>query len=112
GLALVLPPGTGTGAARPLRPRRSLRAELTEAGRAALAGSDAARLGERQRAVLEALAAGPASAASVARVAGGGHSTLRSLEKRGLVALEQVAEAPRRPKITGVGALVDGVEPT
>ncbi|HYP47952.1 MAG TPA: hypothetical protein VEQ61_04885, partial [Thermoleophilaceae bacterium] len=26
GLALVLPPGTGTGAARPLRPRRSLRA--------------------------------------------------------------------------------------
>ncbi|MGH2745542.1 MAG: hypothetical protein ACRDN8_24225, partial [Thermoleophilaceae bacterium] len=28
GLALVLPPGTGTGSARPLRPRRSLRAAL------------------------------------------------------------------------------------
>ena len=28
GLALVLPPGTGTGAARPLKRRRSLRAEL------------------------------------------------------------------------------------
>src|SRR4051812_25572696 len=39
GLALVLPPGTGTGAARPLRPRRSLRAELTDAGRAALDGA-------------------------------------------------------------------------
>ena len=35
GLALVLPPGTGTGAGRPLRPRRSLRAALTDAGRAA-----------------------------------------------------------------------------
>jgi primosomal protein N' (replication factor Y) (superfamily II helicase) len=29
GLALVLPPGTGTGTGRPLRPRRSLRAALT-----------------------------------------------------------------------------------
>ena len=32
GLALVLPPGTGTGAGRPLRPKRSLRAAIT-AGR-------------------------------------------------------------------------------
>jgi primosomal protein N' (replication factor Y) len=110
GLALVLPPGTGTGAARPLRPRRSLRASLTEEGQAAL--SDGSRLGERQRAVLEALSAGPAGAASVARVAGGGHSTLRSLEKRGLVALEQATEAPRRPQIANVGARVTGVEPT
>jgi primosomal protein N' (replication factor Y) (superfamily II helicase) len=108
GLALVLPPGTGTGAARPLRPRRSLRASLTEAGRMAPASG----LGERQRAVLEALTAGPASAASVARVAGGGHSTLRSLERRGLVALEQTTEAPRRPRIEDVGARCGGVEPT
>ena len=37
GLALVLPPGTGTGAGRPLRPKRSLRAAITPAGEAALA---------------------------------------------------------------------------
>jgi primosomal protein N' (replication factor Y) len=110
GLALVLPPGTGTGSGRPLRPRRSLRASLTEQGRVAL--GDGARLGERQRAVLEALVAGPASAASVARLAGGGHSTLRSLERRGLVSLEQAAEASRRPRIDGVGARSTAVEPT
>jgi primosomal protein N' (replication factor Y) len=110
GLALVLPPGTGTGAARPLRPRRSLRASLTESGLAALTGQE--RLGDRQRAVMEALRGGPASAASVARVAGGDHSTLRSLERRGLVSLEQAAEAPRRPRIAEVGARAGGVEPT
>src|SRR4051794_26561643 len=38
GLALVLPPGTGTGAGRPLRPKRSLRAAITPAGRGALRG--------------------------------------------------------------------------
>jgi primosomal protein N' (replication factor Y) len=109
GLALVLPPGTGTGSARPLRPRRSLRAALTDEGRAARADL---RLGERQRAVLEALASGPATASSVARVAGGDHSTLRSLERRGLVSLETAAEAPRRPRIDGVGARAGPVEPT
>jgi primosomal protein N' (replication factor Y) (superfamily II helicase) len=108
GLALVLPPGTGTGSARPLRPRRSLRATLTDAGRAA----GDARLGERQRAVLDALAAGPLSAAAAARLAGADHSTLRSLERRGLVALEQAAEAPRRPRIDSVGARAAGVSLT
>ena len=108
GLALVLPPGTGTGAARPLRPRRSLRAALTDEGRAARD----ARLGERQRAVLDALAAGPLGASAVARLAGADHATLRSLERRGLVSLEQAAEAPRRPVIEGVGARRGGVEPT
>src|SRR4051812_25182677 len=82
GLALVLPPGTGTGAGRPPRPRRSLRASLTGAGGGALEGAASWGLGERQRAVLEALSTGPAGAASVARVAGGDHSTLRSLERR------------------------------
>ena len=111
GLALVLPPGTGTGSARPLRPRRSLRAQLTAEGQAALA--DGVRLGDRQRAVLGALAAGPASASSVARLAGADHSTLRSLERRGLVTLEHAAEPPRRPRIESVGALREGgVEPT
>jgi primosomal protein N' (replication factor Y) (superfamily II helicase) len=106
GLALVLPPGTGTGAGQPLRPRRSLRAALTDAEQ------PASGLGDRQRAVLEALAAGPMSASAVARLAGADHSTLRSLERRGLVNLEQATEAPRRPRIEGVGARRGGVEPT
>jgi primosomal protein N' (replication factor Y) len=108
GLALVLPPGTGTGASRPLCPRRSLRAALTDEGRAATE----ARLGERQRAVLDALTAGAMSASVVVRLAGADHSTLRSLERRGLVRLEQATEAPRRPRIEGVGARRGGVEPT
>ncbi len=101
GLALVLPPGTGTGSGRPLRPRRSLRAALTENGREALSSS--ARLGHRQRAALDALAGGPAEVTAVARRAGADHSTLRSLERRGFVHLENAAEAPRRPRVDGVG---------
>jgi primosomal protein N' (replication factor Y) len=129
GLALVLPPGTGTGSGRRVGIRRALVAELTAAGRAALAaggggapggggaagGSGAAggagpvagggpRLGERQRAALEALSEGPLPAASVVRDVGGGHATLRSLEARGLVAIAN-AEQRRRPRIEGVGAV-------
>jgi primosomal protein N' (replication factor Y) len=113
GLALVLPPGMGTGAARPLRPRRSLRASMTAAGAAALAvgeaeGSNGAprrpRLGSRQRAALDALVAGPVGAATLARRAGCDHSTLRSLERRGLVSLEPAAEPARRPRLERVGA--------
>src|SRR5215212_7021209 len=68
GLALVLPPGTGTGRGPRVGVRRALVAELTEAGRAAVLpsagdGGAAARLGGRQRAVLEALADGPLTAA-------------------------------------------------
>ena len=40
GLALVLPPGTGTGSARPLRPKRSLRAALTAEGQTVLAAAE------------------------------------------------------------------------
>jgi primosomal protein N' (replication factor Y) (superfamily II helicase) len=110
GLALVLPPGTGTGSGRPLRPRRSLRAALTDEGRQALgAGS---RLGHRQSAVLDALAAGPAPVAALARLTGADHSTVRSLERRGLVRLENAAEPPRRPSVAGVGARAGRVEPT
>src|SRR3954453_14957300 len=101
GLALVLPPGTGTGSGRRVGVRRALVAELTDAGRAALGGGT--RLGERQRAALDALAEGPLPAASIARDTGGGHSTLRSLEARGVVALPG-AEQRRRPLIEGVGA--------
>jgi primosomal protein N' (replication factor Y) (superfamily II helicase) len=112
GLALVLPPGTGTGAGRPLLPKRSLRAALTDEGHAALAGNGAGRLGPRQSAVLRALAAGPASVAVVARDAGADHSTLRSLERRGLVSLENAAEPARRPSVHGVGARAGAVDPT
>jgi primosomal protein N' (replication factor Y) len=102
GLALVLPPGTGTGKGPSVGIRRALVASITESGRLALGG--AARLGERQRAALEALVAGPLPAASVARDVGGGHSALRSLEGRGLVEIVS-AEQRRRPQIEGVGAV-------
>jgi primosomal protein N' (replication factor Y) (superfamily II helicase) len=104
GLALVLPPGTGTGAARPVRRRRSLTAALTSAGQAALARTPAPRLGPRQRAALDALEHGAVGAAALARRAGCEHATLRSLERRGLIRLEQAAEAPRRPAVVTFGA--------
>ena len=117
GLALVLPPGTGTGAARPLRPRRSLRAALTDEGRAAW--RTAAERNPAQAAEPPARGAtrsppgrlAGSDRVAVARLAGADHSTLRSLERRGLVQLEQATEAPRRPRIEGVGAR-GGVEPT
>jgi primosomal protein N' (replication factor Y) (superfamily II helicase) len=107
GLALVLPPGIGTGSGRRIGPRRSLRAALTDEGR-----GNGHRLGHRQRAVIEALAGGPAAVSVVARRAGADHSTLRSLERRGLVRLERSTEAPRRPRVEGVGASAGAVELT
>ena len=104
GLALVLPPGTGTGSGRPLRPRSSLRAALTDAGRAAAADAIAG-LGERQQAALRGLAEGPVAAAALTRSAGCGHGTLRALERRGLVSLEQAADPSRRPALEQVGAV-------
>ena len=62
GLQLVLPPGTGDRAARTVRSKVELRAEILPAGEAALSGGE--RLGVKQRAVLEALRAGEMSAAS------------------------------------------------
>jgi primosomal protein N' (replication factor Y) (superfamily II helicase) len=116
GLALVLPPGTGTGRGRPLARRRSLQAELTEEGRAAAleAQGQAGRagLGLRQHAALLALDEGPLPAARLARVAGADHGTLRSLERRGLVRLEQAAHAFRRPVIGRVGAASESRPPT
>ena len=49
GLALVLPPGTGTGAGRPLKPRRSLRAQLTEAGKEAIGPAAAGNAADHRR---------------------------------------------------------------
>jgi primosomal protein N' (replication factor Y) (superfamily II helicase) len=107
GLALVLPPGTGTGAGRPLRPKRSLRAAITPAGEGAL--REGARMGSRQRAALQELAGAPLGAAALARRTGCTHSTLRSLERRGLIRLESAAEAPRRARVDGVGASAQSV---
>src|SRR3954470_24297892 len=104
GLALVLPPGTGTGKAPSVGVRPGLVATITEEGRTAIASTGGRRLGDRQRAALEALLPGPLPAAPVARDVGGGHSTLRSLEGRGLVEIVS-AEQRRRPQIEGVGAV-------
>ena len=105
GLALVLPPGTGTGSGRRIGPRRSLRASITAAGRAALAGD--ARLGSRQRAALEALTAGPARVSDLATATGCDHAGVRRLEQRGLVELEWAEKAPARPRTSMVGARPD-----
>jgi len=83
GLALVLPPGTGTGGST-VRAKTELRAEILPAGEAALSGAE--RLGIKQRAVLEALSAGEMSAAELAVAVGSDRPTLRGLSERGLIA--------------------------
>jgi primosomal protein N' (replication factor Y) (superfamily II helicase) len=99
GLALVLPPGTGTSrsAAPAARTREQLVAELLPAGREAL-GNSQARLGSRQRQALEALLDGPVTAAELAD-AGADHATLRRLADRSLLSLE------RRPQRRHVSAI-------
>ncbi|MBV9213305.1 MAG: primosomal protein N' [Actinobacteria bacterium] len=110
GLALVLPPGTGTGGLPRVGVRLALTAEMTAAGRTALSGDD--RLGPRQRAALEHLVEGPRPAALLVRAAECDHSTLRALEARGLIELDRV-EQRRRPGVVGVGALApQGLELT
>ena len=90
-LGLVLAPGAADGVAA----KRVLVAQLTEAGRAGLAG--AARLNDRQRALLEALATGGAAVAASL-----GTPALRRLEGRGLVELA-LGTQPRRPIGIDVG---------
>src|SRR4051794_19924871 len=70
GLALVLPPGTGTSGSK-VGIRRALVAEITEAGPSPLA-PPAVRLRERPRAALPAQSVGPPPAADVR------HAALRS----------------------------------
>ena len=103
GLALVLPPGTGTGRARRVGPAVALTAEATGEGSAALEAEGRRRLGVRQRAALSALARGALPVSALTAVAGCDHGTLRSLERRGLVALRSERRL-RRPAIAGVGA--------
>ena len=102
GLALVLPPGTGTGSGRPLRAKRSLLVSLTLAGYQST--ERPGRLGARQIAALRALAGGPLRAAELARASGCDHAGLRRLEELGLVRLENKAEPARRPELADVGA--------
>jgi primosomal protein N' (replication factor Y) (superfamily II helicase) len=103
GLGLVLPPGTGRNVRRRVRPRLALTAELTTAGREALLAGGPA-LGERQRAALEALRPGPATAAELSRAGGCSRASLRSLADRGLIALERRELARRRAAVPRVGA--------
>jgi primosomal protein N' (replication factor Y) (superfamily II helicase) len=92
GLALVLPPGTGTarGAQPAARTRTVLVASLTKAGSVALVAGNA-RLGERQRAVLEAVSEGSATAAELRAAVGADHAALRRLADRGMISLERAA---------------------
>ncbi len=94
-LSLVLAPGATTGA----RPKRSLVAELTEAGADALA--DGVALTDRQRTLLADLQRlGPTVAGEL------GTAALRRLESRGLVALAtQVTwRRPARHQLAGTSA--------
>jgi len=119
-LALVLPPGAGSGTDPRVRERTGLVAELTEEG-AAVTGhgkrevngahgtggpwaGGASReaglpLSARQVAVLERLAQGPLRATAT----GADHGALRRLERRGMISLERRVLA-RRPVHVAVGA--------
>jgi primosomal protein N' (replication factor Y) len=115
GLALVLPPGTGTGSGRRVSARRSLTVRLTEAGASALGGVAAGtqRLGDRQRAALAALAArGPSRVSELGREGILDHAAARRLESRGLVVLEDSLEPPRRPELRAIGARAEVQRPT
>jgi primosomal protein N' (replication factor Y) len=110
GLALVLPPGSGTGRKpRALKPLRERRASITAAGREALDGDE--RLGKRQRAALERLAAdGELSGSVLKDLAGADSVVLSRLEARGLVA-QRSEEIRRAPRIDVVGAVAAGGPP-
>ncbi len=108
GLALVLPPGTGTGARPAARTRRRMVAELTDAGRKALAPGAPVRLSKGQRCALESLRDGALAATAVASQTGSGHGALRRLSQRGLVTLDQRAV---RRRVDDVALGTDHVRP-
>lgn len=105
-LALVLPPGSGTGrrGAPGATSRALLAATLTSGGREALVARDGAtRLTGRQRHTLEALREGPKMVVELARDGGVDHASLRRLATRGLVSLEPMRHE-RRPAAVELGA--------
>jgi primosomal protein N' (replication factor Y) (superfamily II helicase) len=112
GLALVLPPGTGTARrAQPgARSRRLLVGSLTAAGAEALSGGDI-RLGERQRAAMEALSHGATTATELSATTGADHGVLRRLAERGFVALDQATVQRRPATIERGGGARDGKHP-
>src|SRR5436190_8554948 len=111
GLALVLPPGTGTaGTAAGGRARALLAAELTQEGRRALRPGGP-RLGPRQHAALEELAAGPLQVAALAARTQIGHAALKSLAARGLVRLSAQPVERRPAAIDRGGASARAAQP-
>jgi primosomal protein N' (replication factor Y) len=104
GLALVLPPGTGTArrASPGARARELLVAELEAAGREALDRDSGQRLSERQRRVIETLSKAPAPAAELRGLTGADHAALRRLAARGLIALVR-RPLRRRPDALELG---------
>jgi primosomal protein N' (replication factor Y) len=108
GLALVLPPGTGTaGTAAGGRTRELLAAELTNEGRRALRPGGP-RLGPRQHAALEALADGPLLVADLSARTRIGHTALKALATKGLVTIATRSVA-RRPDAIARGARADAL---
>ena len=97
GLALVLPPGTGTAGER-TRPRMEKLVRATAAGREALTGGS--RLGRRQEMTLRSLLEGEMTTATLFERSGAGSSTLKRLEVRGLIERQQI-EVRRRPSRSG-----------
>ena len=98
GLSLVLPPGTGTGAARPARAARA-RCAPPHRRRARPRCSDGARLGARQRAALEALAAAPLGA----RARGHGLGTRRCAPGAARAAAARARAEPLAPALAWSG---------
>lgn len=108
GLALVTPPGTGTGAAAKSSKVKTINvAEVTPAGIAATDDS-AVKLTDSQRQALRALADLPEGTptAQAKETVGAAIASLRTLEKRGLLTIEP-REQRRTVAHASVGALVE-----
>jgi len=105
GLALILPPGAGTGRRpRPAKPRTERIATITADGVAALRDGQGPRLGSRQRAALAALdGAGAVAAGELRERTGADSVVLRRLAERGLIERD-TREVRRVPRIETVGA--------
>ncbi|MBJ7458736.1 MAG: primosomal protein N' [Thermoleophilaceae bacterium] len=108
GLALVTPPGTGTGQAKnTMAAKTVLVAQINAAGAAALT-DETAKLTDAQRSALAALAEHPdgVPTASAKDLIGSTTQALRRLEGRGLLTIGE-KEARRAPVHQSVGALVE-----
>jgi primosomal protein N' (replication factor Y) len=104
GLALVLPPGTGTarGVTPAARTRGLFVATITSRGAQAIDHFSEERLGARQRLVLERLRSGAATASELKASCGADHSGLKRLAARGLIELRRQSFR-RRPAEVELG---------